>query len=294
MKQLNQVGSAITEFVITLFALVPIFALFTLVGKLSDTQNAAQQGARYQAWEVALTGARNNPANELKLEVHQRVLDTNKFITSVDQEADAVNENPDNRFLWGMSSPTSPGTREALINFEDEGYANNLANQGAGLGAYALSYDVPVLGNVGISELDENGLYNAQINFSINEVSSLEFNGGMNCGNGTHASYFACLSQNNAVLADDWSADSPGAVQRRVKDLNPALPLFEPVVDAIHLIADPPVGIELQLPTPAFDVYKPFKDARSIDEAPGFVLPDIVPRRNLGSYEDEGIEEGLD
>ena len=38
----RQEGSAITEFVITLFTLVPVFTLFALVGKFSDIEHAAQ------------------------------------------------------------------------------------------------------------------------------------------------------------------------------------------------------------------------------------------------------------
>jgi len=291
MGNIKQQGSAITEFVITMFALVPIFLLFSLVGKLGDTQNAAQQGARYQAWEVAMTGAQNNSADELKLEVHQRVLNSNEFIESVAPIPTTVEEHP-NRHLWAMPATNNPANREALVSFDQEGYQNNLRNSGAGLGLFALSFDVPGIGDVGISDIDRNGLYDAKIGFAINDVSALEYNGQVPCGYGSRDSYLTCMERNNAILVDDWSAASPGQVQRRVQKLNPALSLWEPFAELVHDVADPP--FPLGVLTPAAQWYRPFNDIKAIDQAPGFVLPDLVPQRNLGRYEDVGITEELD
>jgi len=265
---IKQQGSAITEFVITMFALVPIFLLFSLVGKLGDTQNAAQQGARYQAWEVAMTGAQNNSADELKLEVHQRVLNSNEFIESVAPIPTTVEEHP-NRHLWAMPATNNPANREALVSFDQEGYQNNLRNN-----------------------IDRNGLYDAKIGFAINDVSALEYNGQVPCGYGSRDSYLTCMERNNAILVDDWSAASPGQVQRRVQKLNPALSLWEPFAELVHDVADPP--FPLGVLTPAAQWYRPFNDIKAIDQAPGFVLPDLVPQRNLGRYEDVGITEELD
>lgn len=290
MRVVAQNGSAITEFIVSLLVLVPIFTLFTLVGKMSDVENAAQEGARYQAWEIALTGSGATNTQALKAEMHERILQTNEHILTDTSSVD-VEDNPD-RPLWGMYAPGNGGQREALVNFDDAGYANETSHHNPGLRAYALQWDIPIptLDTVGIDGIDRDGLYNAKVNFSINEVTALGFSVDNSCSNGTHDGYLVCMERNNAILVDDWSAAEPSVVVSRVQELNPALFLWKPFTEVLETVEELP----LLIPTPGFDFYEPFKDLQHIDRAAGFVLPDVIPQDKLGSYEAEGISEAID
>ena len=87
MNKSLQNGSAITEFAVSLLLLIPLVTLFSLVGKLNDVEHAAQDGARYQAWEVAVTGPQYHGAGVLKSEVHKRILESKEFIKTDDSQA---------------------------------------------------------------------------------------------------------------------------------------------------------------------------------------------------------------
>jgi len=289
MNKLLQTGSAITEFIATLLVVIPLLTLFSLIGKLSDVEQAAQGGARYQAWEVALAGPDNHGTTALKSEVHKRILEKKEFIKTTDNQV-PVDQNP-NRYLWGMYGYRSGEDRESILAFDEQAYDNSLANNDAGLGVYGLSVDVPALGTVGLGDLEKEGLYDAKVGFAINDVTFTRFSGNVNCNHGGRESYLACMERNNAILVDDWSASSPQLVQERVSELNPGLLLWKPFAKDI---VDPIIELPFYIPTPAFDFYEPFDDIQEIGDAPGFVLPDIVPQRNLGSYSAAGIKEELD
>ena len=281
----RQEGSAITEFVAALFTLVPVFTLFALVGKFSDIEHAAQSGAKYQAWEVALAGTEQS--DDLKGEMHKRVFREKSFIQSADKGADAT-VYPD-RSLWMVDDAESGNTRVEMVSFGEDGYSNNLHNGSAGLDHYALHAEV--LGfDFGIEDIDKDGLYDSTVNLSLNDVPRLGFTGQSVCANGGQDSYLACLKRNNAILVDDWSSVSPGMVEDRVRELIPALEPWELLADGIDAVLDPDPGIPLRIQG-SQDAYKPFDDVKEIDKAPGYVVPDLVPQRNLGSYEDEGIED---
>lgn len=289
MNRLRQNGSAITEFIVSLLVVIPLITLFTLTGKLSDVEHAAQSGARYQAWEVAIAGAPNHNVADLKSEVHKRILDPKAFIQSTDSQA-PVDQNPP-RYLWGMYGYNSGENREAIVSFDEQGYVNGLSNNAAGLDVYGLNWDVPVLGTVGIDDLENDGLYDARVGFAINDVTFTRYSGNVNCGHGTRTSYLTCMERNNALLVDDWSAGSPQSVQERITKLNPGLALWEPFAKDV---VDPIISVPFFIPTLAFDFYEPFDDIKRIADAPGFVLPDIVPQRNLGSYSAVGMKKELD
>ena len=277
----RQDGSAITEFVVALLTLVPIFTLFTVVGKFSDVEHAAQSGARYQAWEVALAGT--ELSDDLKGEMHKRVFREKSFIQSTDKDTDTT-VYPD-RSLWMVDDPESGNTRVEMVSFGEDGYDSNLQNGSAGLDHYSLG--VEVLGiDIGIEDIEKDGLYDSTVNLSLNDVPRLGFTGQAVCANGGQDSYLACLKRNNAILVDDWSSVSPEMVEDRVRELIPLVEQWELIAEGIDAVLDP--GI---LFFGAPDTYKPFDDVKEIDKAPGYVDPDIVPQRNLGSYEDEGIED---
>ena len=154
---------------------------------------------------------------------------------------------------------------------------------------YSLYIDnLPGVVDFGIDEIENDGLYDSEVNIALNEVPWLKFKGEQSCGNGTQDGYLACMKRNNAILVDDWSAVGPESVENRVRELIPLVEQWEVVADGLDAVVDPPVTLELFLTQ---DGYKPFDDVKDIDKAPGYVVPELVPQRNLGSYEDEGIED---
>ena len=286
MNPRKERGSAITEFIVALFTIVPMFTLFTLVGKLSDAKHAAQEGARYQAWEMTVDASKSR--DELKSEVHQRIFQSNSFIQSTDEDSDT--EIHPNRHLWGMHGQQSGSEKEALFSFDEEGYSNTMVSRYAGTAVNTLGVTIDPVGELGIDEFENNDLYNAKIDFAINDVSWLRYEGGVACDSGTRESYLGCISSNNALLVDDWSAGSPDTVSKRVEALNPQLGLWETTAEVI----DATITLPFEIITPGFEIYDPFEDVKEIEDAPGFVLPDLVPTPRLGSYEDQGIKKALD
>ena len=279
-QQQRQKGSAITEFAVAMATLVPMFALFTLVGKLSDVEHTAQQGARYSAWERTVNTPENKSNAVLGTEIHQRVVQKKALMSSTDGSAETTNQA--DRVLWGMYGKTSGEARESLVAFDEDAYQSQLNNSSPG--NYADTLGVLVSG---MEEIDKDGLYNGEVRFSVNNVSWLGFEGGISCTHGNQANYLSCMKRNNALLADDWSAVSPDQVSDRVRELMP--PVFE---EAWEIYADV-LGTAEDIGS-AIVLYNPFEDIRHIDDAPGYVDPEIVPEGKLGSYEDEGIIEELD
>jgi len=278
-----QHGSAITEFIITLSVLIPIAMLFSLIGKLSDAEHAAQQSARYSAWERTLSSNAQKSDDVVAAEIHKRVITKNAFIQSNDGQSDT--DNQADRVLWGMYGRTSGAQREALISFDEDGYDFGSNNNSIG-GAL----QVPSMVTTGMSGIEDDGLIDGNVSFAVNNVSWLGFDGEVQCGHGTLDSYLSCMKRNNSILVDDWSAASPDTVRYRVKERMPfSLDVWEPIADVLG-DAEDAIGTFSGI----YGGYNPFKDINRIDEAPGYVLPDVVPARRLGVYEDEGITEELD
>ena len=280
----TQQGSAITDFFVASLVIVPLFLLYPVIGKMSDVEHSAQQSARYAAWERTTSSAAEKPNAVIGQEVQSRIVNQQTFIESNPTEsADEIAKKND-RVLWGMMTPTGGGSRQEFVSFDKNGLKGS-SGSSEDLGH---SSDLLIV-TTGMSDMDRNGFHKAEVDIAINEIALLKHKGKNNCNTGDHESYLTCFNRYNSILVDDWSASSPAQVQDRVKERMPImLNAWEPIASAIG-------GVEsLFDKADALIGFNPLKDIRHIDDAPGYVAPDVVPQSKLGNYEDEGIKESLD
>ncbi|MGB0865886.1 MAG: hypothetical protein ACPGSC_05220 [Granulosicoccaceae bacterium] len=280
----TQRGTAITDFLVAMLVFSPLFLLYPVIGKISDVEHSAQQSARYAAWERTASSATEKSNAVINHEMHARVVNQQTFIesNSADKAEDLSDKN--DRMLWGVMTPTGGGTRQELVSFEKVGMKGT-SGTSRDLGKAS---DLLVITH-GMSDLDRNGFHKAEIDIAINEIALLEHKGKNNCNTGEHETYLTCVNRHNSILVDDWSASSPAQAINRVQERMPVMiEAWKPIAHAIGGVenlfdkADTLIG------------FNPLKDIKAIDDAPGYVAPDVVPQSKLGSYEAEGIKESLD
>lgn len=241
-------GAAVTEFVVMLAVLAPLFVLVPIVGKISDMNQATIAASRYAAWERTV---RND--NRVTADMHRRIygnigapVKTNRAVTNRDDERNQ---------LW----------RDAAGNWlmRQQDAATRQVTEGTPRGVASLGSEVLAR----VFDLNDQGLYRADVAVPVASISMAPFNRGSDCALQASNQTFLCLRRWNVILGDTWNASGPNQVITRVRRSVP-MSLFEPISRILDVFAS--------VPLPMFSELAGFE--------PGYVAPDVIPGDRLGPY----------
>jgi hypothetical protein len=267
----TQTGNAVTEFIAMLAALVPMFLLVPVMGKIGDMNQATVQASRFAAWERTVAAEDQKSDGQLVGEMHRRFYSSLGAFIKTGQSADNQNASHRNP-MWRDHS----GAR-LLRNFDDvsAGIENSQTpGSGAGTVGQLMSTFLNAMGRFrGNSDnfLNNNGLYRADVSSNVAAISMAPFNHGTNCAGEQTDQTFLCIRRHNVILADSWSARDPEQVANRVKSLVP-MSIFERFAVITDVLARAPDTL------PMAQEFAGFR--------PGYVAPDVIPPDRLGPYQD--------
>ena len=275
-----QTGQAIPEFLAFAIAMVPIFLMIPMLGKISDMNQKTLLAARYGAWERTVWRmADDNEAYScnqniryadqdeikknnatLEKETQKRLFGRNNVFIAT------CNESPRERdrersYLWRTASDKPILARFSDVRSADPvigGTGNGYVNGGFSL------MKTGVDGLFGSSSIDSNGLYRST--FTVNVATNPKLKGfeqGKDCNNKASNSYLTCIRRHNTIYTDLWDAGHRELVKKRVTNMVP----LENAKGAVDTIA----GL--------FDFL--FPGLKTLDL--GHVEPDEMPEDRLGS-----------
>ncbi|MBB4842626.1 hypothetical protein HNP55_001141 [Paucibacter oligotrophus] len=233
----RQAGQALTEFLVVSLALLPLFMLIPVIGKLQDLGHQTQMASRYAAFDASarnpMQGAGWKPEAQLADEVRRRFYSNSQApIKTGDVAGDfAGMRNP----LW-----VDPEGKPMIARFADItvdfGPGRHAGHDGAFIGAsddkpFSLVpyFDAKKLG------LQSPGLYQANVGIKLAKLR------GDNRLLKPFDQLDLSMHRSTVLLLDPWMARSPEQVDERSKKLLPLLtPLevVEPVVDLAITIAE--------------------------------------------------------
>jgi hypothetical protein len=220
--QRGQRGQATTEFAVVAMALVPLFLLVVLIGKMADLAHTAQAASRYVAFEAVVrhsgSGWKSDPL--LAAEVRRRFFSHPDAPVKTDDVAgdSAAHRNP----LW-----SDHVGRTLLPRLEDSvGAALRIDRFDALPAAYA-----------GALALSTDNLAAATVTVTPAGVPELP----------PFDTLRLRIEGRTSLLADAWTARGPGAIRERIQSSVRMLPTapIRPLIDAAGrlptLVLDPPL-----------------------------------------------------
>lgn len=226
-----QAGQALTEFLISLLALVPLFFAIAMLGKYLDIKSTVIQGARYAAWERTVwygdsNSSRTNSkdAATVRNEIRERLFSAVDTPLLADDGVTRTNLRAQVNKLWVDHTGTAilPVYADTTAVAATSTHAGDPGAMGAGLDVLLTAVGTAGnLGNFGSGGFKPNinGLYTAQVQarlaaaprmlrgFSFTTVAmdgsednaaALVFGAGAGAKFGT-----------NVLLADAWSSGRP-------------------------------------------------------------------------------------
>jgi len=203
----KQNGAAITEFVIMLVVMVPMFLMIPIMGKVGDLNSTTIQASRYAAWERTASDRSDKTDKRLELEMQ------NRFYTNMDigiqtgrgQLKTKKDQNP----LWrgyGKERVFNSPQKDAMGTLQAGKTPGKFAGQMAGAiskigGAFSSFNDKADF------DINMRALY--QANVAVNVGSNrIGFDGSKNCDGKKDKKVFSCIKRHSVLLTDGWSAGS--------------------------------------------------------------------------------------
>ena len=258
VKQLiinRQGGQAMAEFSAMLIVFVPLILIVPLMGKISDMNQSTIQASRYAAWERTVAAHSAKSEVVLNAEARRRFFgNTDAFIKTNEGPIDGDDYRNvlwrDHRGDWLLAHNewANVGTEERAT----PGWAASATGS-----AIRLAYP----------GLNEDGYYHANIGVNVGSSNVQPFDQGKDCNGTGGNAVFTCINRKNVILADTWSASSPGQVRDRVQERLP-----------MHMIRDIKTLTDLFSWIPLMKELKGFQ--------PGYVAPDVVPQDRLSIYQE--------
>jgi muconolactone delta-isomerase len=276
-----QAGQSLPEFAVGMLVLVPLFLGVMVIGKLSDTNAYVTQGARYQAWEKAVVPNTAKSAATLDKEAMNRLM-TNES-TLIRTQDDLLTTTGYQKPLWRAHGNANNLSLRYVAN-TDAGSVTEVEAQAAPQGGSgsaivsSLNHLNGLLSGAidGVLDLNDESFYTATFSVDIRKDRYLGIPGeSAGCAAQSTAIYM-CASRSSSILADTWSAGSPDEVRDHTKKLVP-MRMLGPITDLLSKAAG--IGEVIG--------FNPVQDLQTLDDAPGYVVPDVVPADRLGQYQEE-------
>ena len=222
-------GSAMTETVVLMAAMVPLMFAIPMIGKLVDLNQTAVQAGRYATWEATVhhdpEGGAAAPGQV-----------AGRFFGEADAPILSHAPAPGTHALWGDGT-ASAGGWEARTGIEIDGtsvetlryapderadmpIAGAVGATVSGLGEFLASGDGASWG------LGDSALVRSGVRVKVRENGWFE--GVLSrCGGA-----FACLEEAGTIMTDGWSAGSQDEAKDRVRAMVPAR-VLDPVGDGL-------------------------------------------------------------
>ncbi len=240
-----QRGQAMIEiFVAMAFILIPMLFLLTLLGKVGDVQHRAYEGARYVAWERAVTVKTDSA---IRSEVNRRIL--YGVHRQVDSEKDRQLSSGDlsqlDNLYWHQNGA---GEYERFLVDENKNFVEGISVNSKPKGAVHRARSSILNSGLVSYDLDERGMLSASVAHRIADSKWLTL-GAPLMPDATHVMY-----------TESWRQLSNGAV-----------------IDAMQGV----VFGDKAFDNPVFEVMATAAEFIGFEEfgdfEPGFVRPDVVP-----------------
>ena len=237
-----QRGSALTESIVLMAAMLPLMFAIPMLGKLVDVNQTTVQAGRYAVWEATVhEGAKGAAPGAEQV--------AGRFFGAGDEPILSDGVAPGTNALWGDGTDADGGWDAATGVEIDAGSVETLRY------APADDANLPIAGAVGGAvhaagsvlgaiagadwDLGETALTRAGVRVEI------ERNGWFDdlvagCGGA-----FACLEEAGTIMTDGWSAGSTQEMKDRVQALVPAS-VLEPVGKGLSALGHVPILDELK------------------------------------------------
>lgn len=243
-----QKGNAMTEFVVLAMVMVPVMAFIPVLGKMSDTNQATIEAARYVAWERTVSDASQKSDSQIATEVSNRFF--RRDSVAIESDQGLLDEEQFRNQFWS-SGKDENGDSVSLINADENNLFVSTSNQSipSNTGAGQLSDGISAIGSAmegfipGANwDLEANGFYVAEV--GVNVASNRFLSSGQDCSGQASDAVSSCMNRRNAIFVDAWNSESPDQTKERVKALVPGGAL-EPVGDFMSNLGSMPLFKEL-------------------------------------------------
>ncbi|MBN9409116.1 MAG: hypothetical protein J0H69_08205 [Burkholderiales bacterium] len=281
----RQRGQAMTEFVVgAVFFLLPLFLIIPTLGKYADVKNASGQVARYVAWErtvwyggASASSSSDWPGNHkaestIQNEARQRIvlMDTSSATApfkSADGSASSFSV-AGARQIWHNRDSSN------MLQSYNDAQTGAISNDNApGVLGSILGGALSVTNNISFFKLEGNGFYTGRAALAVKTLPiggtlrNVGTDGVFDPGVRFGESGKLVFRDQNALLANGWSARGTAHVRSQVMGLTPLGFMSDPTVRTITQT----VGcIALALFVPEICGLEP-----------GKIAPDIVPPDRL-------------
>ena len=248
----TQSGQSVTEFIVMLVVMTPIFLLIPMIGKYSDMNHSTINASRYVAWERTIHSPGRKSEEQLQQEARKRFYTEARALIKTNEGPPADNSGR-HRKLW-----VSHSQKKLLAKYSDVGTnAQNSTTPGTAPNIIGTLLDgIQKFGDIffeGSFDLDTNGLYRGNVKVDVANVQRLRPLDNINLQ----------FNRHNVILANTWDAEKPSVIETNVKGLTPFSAFDRFGLDTVTS------GLGFLVP-----YFKNFK--------PGYVEPNVVPQDRLG------------
>lgn len=235
----TQGGQALTEFIVVLVAVLPLFLLIPLIAKYQDIGSSTQLASRYVAFEAT---TRNDTAGTWKPEAQLRDEVARRFFSNPDapiKTADVAGDfKADQNLFW-----RDPGGEPLIRSLQSDLQLSFGPGQAAThAGAFSASVDGAPFEAHGALDLQARGIYRANVRAKLaNAPAGLKFFRPFDAID-------LAVARSTSLVPEPWSSTGPLQVESRVAGgaLFPASQLssFNAMVGAAIGAIDAPGGIQ--------------------------------------------------
>ena len=234
-------GSALTESIVLMAAMVPLMFAIPMVGKLVDLNQTAVQAGRYATWEA--TVHHGEGGSEAPGQVASR------FFGAGDEPILSGGVAPGTHALWGEGSARTSvwdartaveidGASVETIRYAPAEGASTPIASGVG-GAIGRVGEALAFGDGADWGIGPTALARSGVRVKVRENGWFE--GVLSrCGGA-----FACLEEAGTIMTDGWSAKDDDQVRERVRTLVPAR-VLDPVGNHLSKLGHVPFLHELK------------------------------------------------
>lgn len=244
----RQGGAATTELIVAMLAALPIFILLPMLGKLQDIAQAAQQGARYAAFESAVRGGSSAHAASdavLASEVRRRLMGASLAPVKT---GDVAGDVAAHRNLFWVTHKGTP-----ILQRFDEDVKLSMKRDSRRMGLFLVDQ------LAGQLDLPDETLVTASVQVTPQLADFGE----------PFSAVPIVVTRKVALLTDTWAATDPAMVRDRVMNSVAVYPyqFIKVAGKAASIFTTPPAvpGSLFKEPKPDF----------------GNVYPDVVPADRL-------------
>lgn len=233
------------EFIISsTFVLVPFMFMLTYMGKVGDVQHRAYEGARYAAWEKAITSKSDD---EIEAEINKRILyGVHRNIDSLQdrQSANLDSDEIDNLFHHVNDN----GDYEGLLVRDGNSFTEQrISNSRPDASAHRIRSRLLNSGIVNY-DLGGNGMLNTGVSYELADTKWLDLPERLR------------PSASNVMYIENWKQVTHGDVTNAIGDSVFGARAFDNAIFDVVTRAAAFIGFE------EFD-----------DFEPGIIRPDVVP-----------------